>query len=68
MQEQAKNKYRELSKEEKDIKREYGRNLFQNMSEENKQRLKKYQKNYRKAKKTAYKNFHLLFFTQSKNE
>ena len=28
--EQAKNKYRELSKEEKDKEREYGRNRYQN--------------------------------------
>ena len=29
---QAKNKYRGLSNEEKDIKREYGRNRYQKMS------------------------------------
>ena len=40
MREQARNKYRELSNEKKDIKREYGRNRYCNMSEENKQRLK----------------------------
>ena len=38
------NKYRELSNEEKNIKREYGRNRYQNMSREDKQRLKVYQK------------------------
>ena len=52
LREQAKNKYRELSDEEKDIKRGYGRNRYQNMSEENKQRLKEYQKNYCDAKKS----------------
>ena len=31
LQEQAQNKYRGLSNEEKDIKREYGRNMFINM-------------------------------------
>ena len=31
LQEQAQNKYRGLSNEEKDIKREYGRNRFINM-------------------------------------
>ena len=31
LQEQAQNKYRGLSNEEKDIKREYGRNTFINM-------------------------------------
>ena len=51
MREQARNKYRELSKEKENIKREYGRNRFQNMSEENRQRLKESHKNYRKAKK-----------------
>ena len=40
----ARDKYRELSDEEKDIKREYGRNKYNNMSEEDKQRLKEYQK------------------------
>ena len=49
--ERAKNKYRELSEEEKNIKREYGRNRYHNMSEEKKQRLKEHQKNYREAKK-----------------
>ena len=32
--ERAKNKYRELSEEEKNIKREYGRNRCHNISEE----------------------------------
>ena len=31
------NKYRELPNEEKDKKREYGRNRYQNLCEENKQ-------------------------------
>ena len=43
-----KNKYREVSEEEKNIKREYGK---KNMSEEKKKRLKEYQKNYRETKK-----------------
>ena len=34
------NNKEEISDEEKDIKRKYGRNRYQNMSEENKQRLK----------------------------
>lgn len=50
MKERARNKYRELSNTEKDIKRAYGRNRY-NMSEENKKRQKEYQKSYRKAKK-----------------
>ena len=48
---EKRNKYRELSENGKDIKREYERNRYKNMSEENKQRLKKYQKNYREIKK-----------------
>ena len=48
----AENKYRELSEEEKNIKREYGKKRY-NMSEENKKRLKEYQKNYREANKRA---------------
>ena len=36
----ARDKYRELSEEEKDVKREYGKNRYNNMSEYNKQRLK----------------------------
>ena len=42
-QERAKNKYRELFEEEKNIKREYGRNRYNSMSKENKKRLKEYQ-------------------------
>ena len=34
----AKSKYRKLSDEEIDVKREYGRNKYKNMSEEKKQR------------------------------
>ena len=51
LRERAKNKYRELSKEEKNIKREHQKKRYHNMSEENKKRLKEYQKNYREAKK-----------------
>ena len=59
--ERAKNKYRELSKEEKDITREYGRNRYDNMFEEKKQRPKEYQRNYRELKKSTY-FFYLCFF------
>ena len=51
MREQAKNKYRSLSKDEKDIKKQYQKDRYHNMSDEEKQRLKDYQKNYREAKK-----------------
>ena len=42
--ERARNKYRELSEEEKDIKREYGKKRHHNMSEENKKKLKECQR------------------------
>ena len=50
-------RYRSLSEEEKNKKREYGKNRYHNMSEE-KQRLKEYQKDYYKTKKSkqALKN------------
>ena len=38
--EQARDKYRNLSEEEKNKKREYGKNRYRNMPEERKQRLK----------------------------
>ena len=37
----ATDKYRKLSEEEKDMKRQYGRNRYNNMSEVDKQRLNK---------------------------
>ena len=40
--ERAKNKYRELSEKEKDIKRHHGRHRYANMPDEDKQRLKEY--------------------------
>ena len=49
--ERAKNKYRELSKE--DINREYGRNRCY-MSEKEKQKLKEYQKNYCEVKRCNF--------------
>ena len=56
LREQARDKYRNLSEEEKNKKREYGKSRYHNMSEEKKQRLKGYQKNYREAKKSQYNN------------
>ena len=44
--EQAEDKYRNLSGEDKMKKREYGKNRYHNMSEEKKQKLKEYQKKY----------------------
>ena len=52
LREQARDKYRNLSEENKYKKREYGRNRYYNMSEEKKQRVKEYQKNYCEAKKS----------------
>ena len=48
-EEQALNKYTELSNAEKDTKREYGRNKYRNMSEEDREKL--CLKTYCKAKK-----------------
>ena len=56
LRKQARDKYRNLSQEEKIKKREYGKNRYLNMSEEKKKRLKEYQKNYREAKKSQYNN------------
>ena len=54
LREQARNKYRNLSEEEKNEKREYVINRRCNMSQEKKKRLKEYQKNYREDKKSQY--------------
>ena len=56
LREQARDKYRNLSKEDKNKKRQYGRNRYGNMSEEKKQRLKEYRKNYREAKRSQSNN------------
>ena len=55
--EQARDKYRNLSEEEKiKKKKEFVKNRYCNMSEEKKKRLKEYQKNYREARKSQYNN------------
>ena len=43
---QARDKYRNLSEEEKNEKKKYWRNRYHKISEENKQKLKENQKNY----------------------
>ena len=53
---QARDKYKNLSEEEKIKKRGYGKNRYHSMSEEKKKRLKGYQKNCREAKKSKYDN------------
>ena len=50
LREQAKEKYRDLSKEDKNKKRECGKNRYHNMFEEKKQRLKEYQKIFSRQK------------------
>ena len=51
LRDQARDKYRKLSKEDKNKKRECGRNRYHNMSEEKNQRLREYQKNYCEIKR-----------------
>ena len=48
LREQARDKYRNLSEEDKMKKREYGKNRYHNMPEEKRQKLKEYQKNTKK--------------------
>ena len=52
LREQARDKYRNLSEEDKNKKRKYGKNRYHNMSKKKKQKLKEYQKNYRETKKS----------------
>ena len=53
---QARDKYRNLSEEEKTKKREYGKNRYRNMSEVRKQSFKEYQNNYRETKESQHNN------------
>ena len=53
---QTRDKYRNLSEEEKNKKKEYRKNRYCDMGEEKKQRLKEHQKNYREAKKSKCNN------------
>ena len=51
LKKQARDKYRNLSEEDKNKKREYGKNKYHNMPEEKKQELKEHQKRrYQEAK------------------
>ena len=58
LREEARDKCRNLSEEEKNKKREYRKikNRYRSMSEEKNQRLKEYQKNCHEAKKSQYNN------------
>ena len=58
---EARDKYRNISEEEKNKKREYWKNRYHNMSKEKKQRLKEYQKNYRDTKMSQYNNEKIVF-------
>ena len=48
--ENTRNGYRNLSEEEKKVKRAYGRDRYRNMTEDEKNGLKGYQKNYQATK------------------
>ena len=50
---QARDKYRNLSEEEKNKKREYGKNRYHNTSEEKKQNLKRISKTLSRGKKAS---------------
>ena len=52
LKEREKCKYKELPEEEKNKKREYGRNKCLNISQEKKQKFKEYWKNYRESKRS----------------
>ena len=65
---QAKNKYRQSSDKEKDVKKEYGRNRYQNISEENEQRLKEYQKKIIVKQKNQHKISFFLYMVQKWNK
>ena len=64
IKEQERVKYRSLSAEEKNKKREYVKNRCHNMFEEKKQRLKEYQKEYEKN----YQQKKLLMSTMHKKK
>ena len=50
---QARDKYRNLPEEEKNEKREYGKNRYHNTSEEKKQKLKRISKTLSRGKKAS---------------
>ena len=53
---QARDKYRNLSEEEKNKRKEYRKNRYRNMSEYKKKELKEYQNNYCEARNSQYNN------------
>ena len=68
LRESAKNKYRELPENEKDVKRQYQRDRYHNMTFEKKQRLKEYQKNYCRLKKQQHKIIDIFFLMYKWNQ
>ena len=51
----ARNKYRNLPEEEKEVKRVYGKDRYKSMTEEKENRPRKYEGNFQAAKKTTTK-------------
>ena len=64
LKQQARDKYRSLSEEKNNKRREYGNNRYHNMSEEKKERLKEYQKTIirQKSQKKPWKINNFLLF------
>ena len=60
LRERAKNRYRELSADEKDLKKQYQKGRYNNMTVEDQQKYKEYQKNYREAKKQQRKSIDIF--------
>ena len=58
----ARERYQNLSKEEKDKKCQYGREWYKNLTEDEKQELVEYRKNIVKWEKTSYYNYKKLLF------
>ena len=57
------NKYRKIFQEEKNVKREYGRNIYiyiYIISEEKNQRLKEYQKHYHEANQSKESEYNVF--------
>ena len=50
LKKQTRHKYRNLSEEDKNIKRDYRKNRYHNISKEKKQTLKEYLRKYREVK------------------
>ena len=64
LRERAKSKYRSLSEDEKDIKKQYQKARYHKdiMSDEEKQKLKDYPKKYREARKLKINSNKYVYF------